>query len=221
MKHSCQSGFVALLVAFSFASLMGCGEPSAQSIIGRWQEGKEGDYCFDDFWEDGTFVVTLSDGKMVLGRWLELQDGRFEINLPGEGKCRLDNDARKLVFRPKFRGSELFLLCDEGAERLITKTAHALNPECEIVGKWCNERSNENIEFYKQGTIVVTSKDGTFSGDYKFINNNTIRADLGGLAALAGPIIARVSIAGDDLTWIQSDEVIRMYKKERGLTESR
>lgn len=87
------------------------------------------------------------------------------------------------------------------------------NPEAAIIGKWDEIDGTETIEFFKDGTITVDDKGMSFGGDYKFIDNDRIRIELGGLGALAGPMIVKVSISKDELSLTTSDGDIDKYQR--------
>jgi hypothetical protein len=78
-------------------------------------------------------------------------------------------------------------------------------PEQAIVGKWQASSTGETMEFFPDGTCTMGSTMGSMSlnvaGTYKFIARDKIKLELGGLAALAGPLVVTASVTGDELTW--------------------
>lgn len=86
-------------------------------------------------------------------------------------------------------------------------------PEDAVIGKWKEVSGTETIEFFKDGTITIVDKGMSMSGNYKFIDNEHIRMDLGGLGALMGPIISKVSFTNDELVMIT--EKGKEYKYQR------
>lgn len=75
------------------------------------------------------------------------------------------------------------------------------SPEEAIVGKWQHIADQSITEFFQNGTISASGPKGdVHNGSYLWLDDNTIRVDLGGLMALAGPQIWDVSIARDELT---------------------
>jgi len=69
-----------------------------------------------------------------------------------------------------------------------------------ILGKWNIIGGRETIEFFEDGTIILDSKEGSLVGDYRFLDENRIRIDLGGIAAMAGSQVARISKVNDRIT---------------------
>ena len=61
-----------------------------------------------------------------------------------------------------------------------------------IVGKWKEVDGTEIIEFFKDGTVKVTDEGLAISGDYRFIDDNRIRLNLGGIGGLLGAVIAEL-----------------------------
>jgi hypothetical protein len=67
-----------------------------------------------------------------------------------------------------------------------------------IIGRW-QDVDGVQYKFYKDGTITIDSFCLKFTGDYEFIDTDTIRIDMGGLLGLAGPTVMRVEFTGDQL----------------------
>lgn len=101
---------------------------------------------------------------------------------------------------------------------LLISSAVMLNgciqkPEAVIIGKWDEIDGTETIEFFKDGTVTIVDKGISLSGNYKFIDDDHIRIDLGGIGALAGPMISKVSISKDELSLTTSDGDIYKYQR--------
>jgi hypothetical protein len=69
-----------------------------------------------------------------------------------------------------------------------------------IVGKWQEIGGSETIEFFKDGTISLTSHGISLNGKYTFIEDDRIKVEFGGLGSIAGPILYRASISSGELT---------------------
>ncbi len=94
-----------------------------------------------------------------------------------------------------------------------------------IIGKWQEIGKTEIVEFFLEGTVTITdsSKGGSLTGDYRFLNDgdDRLRMDIGGFEGkLAGPLICTVAVTNDklDLTLESNGEVSRYqrFSKERG-----
>ena len=96
---------------------------------------------------------------------------------------------------------------------VVMLSACIQKPEAAINGKW--ECGTETIEFFKDGTVIIDSEKDSMSmgGKYKFVDDDRIRIDLGGLGALAGPIIYKVSISKDELILTDRDGKASKYKR--------
>jgi len=117
------------------------------------------------------------------------------IDIAGEyakARQRVDDKAKKIL------------------HEIVLTSSKSENP---IVGKWREIGGTETIEFFKDGTVIVFSKGMTMGGSYKFVAKDRIKLELGGLGILAGPIVAKVSINGDELTFITSDGDVSKYKR--------
>jgi hypothetical protein len=65
-----------------------------------------------------------------------------------------------------------------------------------IVGKWQEIGGDETLEFFKDGTISASSKEMALGGKYSFVEVDRMKVELGGVGALAGPMIMTVAISG-------------------------
>lgn len=80
-----------------------------------------------------------------------------------------------------------------------------------IVGKWKEVGGTQTIEFFKDGTVIVVDDDGDrLVGNYRFLDDNRIRIDLGGFI---GSDIAEISSSGDEITLPNLSGEIEKYRK--------
>lgn len=86
----------------------------------------------------------------------------------------------------------------------------AMQPKKLIIGTW--ERPSEVLTIYPNETVTIKTQEGAFSGSYKFIDNKTLRFDLGGLGALAGPIILEYKVSSLELI-LNDKKTSRTYKR--------
>jgi len=104
---------------------------------------------------------------------------------------------------------------------LVVLTAIALFVSCSakssILGKWqefgAKTGDNETLEFFKDGTVSLVSKRMTLAGKYSFVDDDRIKLELGGIGALAGPVIMRVSISGGELRLTDTKGEISTYRR--------
>ncbi|MDI6891238.1 MAG: hypothetical protein QMC83_09950 [Thermodesulfovibrionales bacterium] len=90
-----------------------------------------------------------------------------------------------------------------------------IDTEKAIIGKWeqYDPKGNETLEFFKDGTVSTFHESFGFSvaGDYRFIDNKHVRINLGGLWALVGPIVCKVSVSGNNLILTMPDGEVEKY----------
>jgi hypothetical protein len=120
---------------------------------------------------------------------------------------------------------EIMAISQENSKRLLNWLAVVLTlsilvscsskPENAIVGKWSEIGGTETMEFFKDGTVSVVDKGMTMEGSYKFVEKDSIKLELGGLGALVGPIVAKVSIKGDELIFTLPDGDVLKYKRAK------
>ncbi len=89
------------------------------------------------------------------------------------------------------------------------------NVEDAILGKWSEIGGTEKMEFFEDGTITVADGRMYMGGHYTLVDQDRIRVDFDGLGELVGPLVVRVSISGDELTWIMPDGEVSRYKKAK------
>lgn len=75
-----------------------------------------------------------------------------------------------------------------------------------IIGKWDEIDGPEIIEFFDDGTVIVSNGVINFSGNYQFLDDNRIKIELGGIAALAGTLIGTVSFSDNVMTMTTPNE---------------
>lgn len=80
---------------------------------------------------------------------------------------------------------------------VVMLSACIQKPETDIIGKWEAVGGTETIEFFKDGTVIIDSEERSMSevGKYKFVDEDRIIFDFGGLGALAGPTIFKVTFS--------------------------
>ena len=86
-------------------------------------------------------------------------------------------------------------------------------PENAILGKWKEIDKTETIEFFKDGTVSVVDKGMSMGGNYKFIDDDHLRLELGGLGALAGPMVFTVSVSKNELTLTNPQGKVSKYRR--------
>ena len=85
-----------------------------------------------------------------------------------------------------------------------------------IIGKWHIIGTAASMEFFEDGTIIYKESDTEFVGDYKHLDDTRLRLDFGGMGALMGPQVPRISRYNEDIildTFL--DEKIRLRKIDR------
>jgi hypothetical protein len=82
-----------------------------------------------------------------------------------------------------------------------------------ILGKWQEIGGTETMEFFKDGTISVTDFGMSMAGKYSFIETNRMKIELGGIGAVAGPMIVKVEISGKELVLTDPKDKVSKYRK--------
>lgn len=88
-------------------------------------------------------------------------------------------------------------------------------PENVIVGKWHEIDGTETIEFFKDGTVSVVDMGMPMGGNYKFIDDTRLRLELGGLGALVGPVVVKVSVSRNELILTMPDGKVLKYRRAK------
>jgi len=91
----------------------------------------------------------------------------------------------------------------------------AAKPEDALVVKWKEVGGTETMEFFKDGTVSIVDEGMSMAGSYRFVDKDRVKVELGGLGALMGPVVARVSISGEDLSWTMPDGKVSKYKRAK------
>jgi hypothetical protein len=87
------------------------------------------------------------------------------------------------------------------------------NVENAILGKWDLIDGEGNMEFFKDGTVSIVEDGSTMGGSYKFVEKGRIKFEFGGLGALAGPRVVKVSISGNELAITNPQGDIAKFKR--------
>lgn len=87
---------------------------------------------------------------------------------------------------------------------VFCSVSEAANLKKGIIGKWFGDK--EQIEFLKDGTVIVSS----VVGDYKFIDDNRLRMDIKGIFG-SGAMVFEVSIDKGTLTLTDSAGGVSKY----------
>lgn len=93
-------------------------------------------------------------------------------------------------------------------------------PEEKIIGRWHAADTAEGnvLEFFQGGTVsFLEGITGiAINGDYEFLNDDTIKIELGGILAIAGASIYKVSFSDDQLLLKtqNSDDVLTYERVE-------
>jgi len=85
----------------------------------------------------------------------------------------------------------------------VSGCASLSKPENIIIGKWQEIDGTETIEFFKDGTVNIVDKTISVSGDFKFVDDNKLRLDLGRY----GTEVVEVSISRNELIIEQNGKV--------------
>lgn len=79
---------------------------------------------------------------------------------------------------------------------VFSSVSESASLQSRIIGKWVGVDSDEKVEFVKDGTIIIVTKEGvSLVGDYRFIDENRIRMDVG--APLFGKVAMVVELSID------------------------
>lgn len=112
----------------------------------------------------------------------------------------------------RIRNALFVLLC---AVLMAQVSCTSSRLEKEIIGKWTEISGNEKMEFFKDGTIMVTESSLNMSGKYSFPEKNRIKVELGGFGMIAGPLIATIEITNEQLTITEPNGKKSVYRREK------
>lgn len=114
-------------------------------------------------------------------------------------------------FRAK--NSKILLSCFAILFSLFFLVACSTDQENAILGKWQHTGSNETLEFFKNGTVSAFEDGKSMGGSYKFIEEGRIQLEIGGIGVLAGPIVAKISITGDEMDLTMPGKELEKYRR--------
>ncbi len=92
--------------------------------------------------------------------------------------------------------------------------------ESSIIGKWQMNNSPETLEFFPDGTVIKAGDVVPMVGDYRFISNDRMRIDFGGLGSLVGPQVYRVDVSGNGLTMVPEQDPSDVWELSRASADS-
>lgn len=85
---------------------------------------------------------------------------------------------------------------------LTIPLASCENPRRMVIGRWVQhiEGSDEGavIEFFRDGTITIDNSGTVAASQYRFTDDDIIRADMTGVWALAGPLLFKIESLDED-----------------------
>lgn len=99
----------------------------------------------------------------------------------------------------------------------LSMSGCAKSPEDELAGRWYQSNGPLEMEFFSDGTVVFDNEE-RISGDFTVLDESNIRFDLGGMGALAGPLVVGYEIQGDSLLLdnLDGDASTRMTREDLG-----
>jgi len=81
---------------------------------------------------------------------------------------------------------------------LATVLVSGCGTQNNLLGTWEGE-DGEVLEFFKDGTLIITDKFISASGNYSIIEKNRVRIELDGLWGIAGAQVINYEISGNQL----------------------
>jgi murein DD-endopeptidase MepM/ murein hydrolase activator NlpD len=168
--------------------------------------------------EDGTFISTV----YVYGRYRT--DGRvIEVYTSGGTQSPWMYELKGEKIEVKLKGApemDFVSFVRASAQKVAERVGKGDIREA-IIGKW--ERYDEEfgrdiIEFFQDGSVSASVENFfgtpmTVAGDYRFIDSDHVRIELGGFWALAGPMIFQVSVSEDKLVMVSADGEVNEYRR--------
>ncbi len=91
------------------------------------------------------------------------------------------------------------------------------SPQNQIEGKWYDEYGIE-IEFYNDGTFVISNLGFSLTGDYRFIDDETLLLESDGIIGLFGAQVFTVEISNQELVLRANNDEIRLYREQPTLS---
>jgi hypothetical protein len=87
-----------------------------------------------------------------------------------------------------------------------------------IIGKWIQYRGTETLEFFQEGTVVLTNTKsgfGSIAGNYSFIGDGTLKLELGGFFGMAGALVIEIYISGDKMKTVRAERDTAYYVRQK------
>lgn len=81
---------------------------------------------------------------------------------------------------------------------VVTVLVFGCGTQNNLLGTWEGE-DGEVLEFFKDGTLIITDKFISASGNYSIIENNRVRIELDGLWGIAGAQVINYEVSGNQL----------------------
>ena len=104
--------------------------------------------------------------------------------------------------------------CLGTASVLVLLVSCSSKTEHTILGKWAETGGAETLEFFQDGTVAIEDQGTGIGGTFKFLGTDRIRLDVAVLNVLfGGPVVAKVSIAGDELTLTMPNDDVQKYRR--------
>jgi len=76
----------------------------------------------------------------------------------------------------------------------------ACSPKQNLVGKWQDQQSGETLEFFKDGTVSMTTLGMSLTGSYTVLDAKNLKINISGLFGIGGAQIYEYSVSGNTLT---------------------
>ena len=74
------------------------------------------------------------------------------------------------------------------------------SPKQILVGKWQDQQSGATMEFFKDGTLSMTSYGMPITGSYTVLDAKNLKISMSGLLGIGGAQIYEYSVSGNTLT---------------------
>ena len=98
---------------------------------------------------------------------------------------------------------------------LILVAACSQDPKEAVVGKWTEVGGTEQLVLKADGSVTLTDDGVNLEGTYTVFSAEKIDMQLSGLGELAGPLIMRGKLEGDQLTFETPDGNAHSYQKAK------
>lgn len=87
------------------------------------------------------------------------------------------------------------------------------DPAAALVGIWHEDSTGQTVQFFHGGTISIKGRLGAISGTYSVLDATHLKLELGGIGALAGPVVATYEISSSVLKVTTPDGRLSTYKR--------